>query len=67
MRANSRDSEFCKILLDIWEENPEINNIYLEINNSHDIEILAALCQVDEDTDTFIRSIYEDMHVWSWE
>ena len=55
MKAESGDSEFCKILLDIREEkHPKINNI-------HDIEIPAVLCQIVEDTDTLIQRIYEDL------
>lgn len=56
MRAESRHSEFCNILLDIGYGK------YPEINNSHDIEITTALCQVIEDTESLIQSIYEEIH-----
>ena len=59
MRVESGDSEFSKILLDIGEGK------YPEINNSHDIEIPAVLCQVVDDTDTLIQSVYEDLRGWS--
>ena len=55
MRAESTDSEFCKILLDIGEGK------YLEINNNHGTEISAVLCQVVEDTDSLIQIIYENL------
>ena len=53
MTTESKDSEFCKIFLDIGQGK------YPEINNNHAIEIPAALCQVVEDTDTLIQYIYE--------
>ena len=55
MRAESGDSEFRKILLDFGEGK------YPKINNSHDVEIPADLCQIVEDTDTLIQTIYEDL------
>ena len=53
--AESGDSEFCKILLDIGEGK------YPEINNSYDMKIPVAVCQVNESTDTLIQSIYIDL------
>ena len=45
MREESVDLEFYKILQAIEKEK------YEEINNSHDVEIQAALCQVVEGID----------------
>ena len=55
MKEESEDSGSCIILLVIREGK------CIEINNSHDIEISAALCQIVEDTDILIHSIYEDI------
>ena len=55
MRADSGDSRFWKNLLDIGEGK------YPEINNSPDIEIPLSLCQVVENTDTLIQTIYDDV------
>ncbi|GFX90217.1 ATP-dependent DNA helicase [Trichonephila clavipes] len=56
MRAHSADSEFSEILLDVREGKcPEVNSI-------HDIELPIGLCQVVADTETLIRSIYDDVH-----
>ncbi|GFY71774.1 ATP-dependent DNA helicase [Trichonephila inaurata madagascariensis] len=56
MRAISADSEFSKILLAIGERK------FPEVNITPDIELLTALCQVVADTETSVRSIYDDVH-----